>query len=130
MKKKSFLFLGILLDFFAIIFMIFTKPYVVKWANPNPFIINTSSYSYFDIVPYGFGHFTPLITVILTIISVVLLLISYKYCKIIKFAFFVSLLCVIFSIISLITSYSLTFLSVFISLLLIISFSFQCIYKS
>ena len=70
--KKRFMYL--ILPFITLILEILPYGAVCNFANPegDPF---RETYSYFDLTPFGYAHFSPLLTAIITCIVFVLILI-------------------------------------------------------
>ena len=71
--KKKIITLALLLS--ALVFEILPYGAVCNFANPEgePF---RKTYSYFSMIPYGYGDFGPLITAILTCILLVIIVLS------------------------------------------------------
>lgn len=129
MRKKVFELLSLMCGLSSIIVMLLPFCFTIKWLNPNPSHIEMSTFSYFDITPYAYGFIFPFATAILSSIFLAVGILSLKLKKLSNFAFLLSIMNVILSIISITSSFRITIPSILIALLLLLSFIFQMIIK-
>lgn len=56
--------------------MLFNNAYIMNWASPSPKEVLTTSYSYFDLMPWAYASIFPLLTAVTVIIATLFILIS------------------------------------------------------
>jgi len=129
MKKNALKWTAFLFILFSIGAMICPSAYVMRWMSPpDSSEIWTSAYSYFSHIPYGYANFFPFLTVITGILAALFCLISNVSAKLTKPALVFTCISVGFSLLSLLTSYSISLAGVFISVFMLLSVVLQCFY--